>query len=384
MAFIRSKMSLTTSKPAGAILIPCFGGVPMGRQSGELHQNGILKRKSIMQSRFAGAIFVAAIAVAAAPSAQAQLLPISVELGDVSLTKLPFVMAAEAGIYRRNGLDARQYITPRAAELIRQSSGVVVPKEFVGTGIGDINIGGGSPTIVRMTSDARAPQRVVLATNDPVSRFHIMSRPDITRPEDLKGKRIGFSSVGALSHYVLILWARKMGFDPVRDISLMASGMGGELIKGDRVDAFSADEIAVGEAIHQGYRDLVDTGVYKFPMPGSGVNALKDWLPNNREAATRFVKSTVDALALIRNDKEAAFAAIAKWYGIRDVRAQEQIYAQAVLLPVKPYPSVEGIKTMMEIYDYREMRIHRPEDFYDASFISELDKSGYIDGLYKK
>jgi len=337
-----------------------------------------------MQRRLAGAAFLAAVATVAAPGAHAQLLPVSIELGDVSLTKLPFVMAAEAGIYRRNGLDAKQYITPRAAELIRQSSGLVVPKEFVGTGVGDINIGGGSPTIVRMTSDARAPQRIVLATNDPVSRFHIMSRPEIARPEDLKGKRIGFSSVGALSHYVLILWSRKMGFDPVRDISLMASGMGGELIKRGRVDAFAADEIAVGEAIHQGYRDLVDTGAYKFPMPGSGINALKDWLPKNRETAARFVKSTVDALALIRNDKDAAFAAMAKWYGISDARAQEQIYAQAVQLPAKPYPSVEGIKTMMEIYDYREMRQHKPEDFYDASFVAELDKSGYIDGLYKK
>ena len=125
-------------------------------------------------------------------AAQDGLLSLSVELGDVSVTKLPFVMAAEAGIYRRNGLDVKQYITPRAAELIRQSSGLVVPKDFVGTGVGDINIGGGSPTIVRMTSDARAPQRVVLATNDPVSRFHIMSRTDITRPEDLKGKRLGY------------------------------------------------------------------------------------------------------------------------------------------------------------------------------------------------
>ena len=337
-----------------------------------------------MQSHLAGAAVLAALVTVTAPSAQAQLLPISIELGDVSLTKLPFVMAAEAGIYRRNGLDAKQYITPRAAELIRQSSGLVVPKEFVGTGIGDINIGGGSPTIVRMTSDARAPQRIVLATNDPVSRFHIMSRPDIARPEDLKGKRIGFSSVGALSHYVLILWSRKMGWDPMRDISLMASGMGGELIKRGRVDAFAASEIAFDEAIHQGYRDLVDTGADKFPMPGSGINALKDWLPKNREAAARFVKSTVDALALIRNDKEAAFAAMTKWYGIRDARAQEHIYAQAVQLPAKPYPSVEGIKTMMEIYDYHEMRMHKPEDFYDASFITELDKSGYIDSLYRK
>jgi hypothetical protein len=37
-----------------------------------------------------------------------------------------------------------------------------------------------------------------------------------------------------------------------------------------------------------------------------------------------------------------------------------------------------------EIYDYRKMSVHRRENFYDASFVSELDKSGYIDGLYKR
>ena len=66
------------------------------------------------------------------------------------------------------------------------------------------------------------------------------------------------------------------------------------------------------------------------------------------------------------------------------VQEQEHIYAQAGQLPAKPYPSVEGIKSMMEIYNHREMRMHQPDDFYDASFVSELDKSGYIDGLYRK
>jgi NitT/TauT family transport system substrate-binding protein len=315
--------------------------------------------------------------------AQDGLLPVAVELGDVSLTKLPFVMAAEAGIYQRNGLEVRQYITPNAAELIRKSAGLVVPRDFVGTGAGDINIGGGSPTLVRMTSDARAPQRIVLATTDDVSRFHIISRPDIAGPQDLKGKRIGFSVVGALSHYVTILFAQRMGWDYNRDLSLFANGAGADVIKSGRVDAFTADEIASAEALRQGFRDLVDTGVYRFPMPGSGVNAEKSWLAKNHEAAARFVKSTVEAVALLKNDKPAAFAAMAKWYGITEPARQEEVYAQAAQLPGKPYPSVEGIRKMMEIYDYREMRLHRAEDFYDASFVAELDRSGYIDRLYK-
>jgi hypothetical protein len=29
------------------------------------------------------------------------------------------------------------------------------------------------------------------------------------------------------------------------------------------------------------------------------------------------------------------------------------------------------------------MATHKPEDFYDATFIAEIDKSGYIESLYK-
>ena len=59
-----------------------------------------------------------------AARAQEQLLPVTVELGDVSLTKLPFVMAAEAGIYQRNGLYPMQrpYVVGSEADLIDMSS----------------------------------------------------------------------------------------------------------------------------------------------------------------------------------------------------------------------------------------------------------------------
>ena len=37
----------------------------------------------------------------------------------------------------------------------------------------------------------------------------------------------------------------------------------------------------------------------------------------------------------------------------------------------------------MRIYDSPEMRKMKPEDFYDDSLMRELDKSGFIDNLYK-
>ncbi|TMA10945.1 MAG: hypothetical protein E6J89_09175 [Deltaproteobacteria bacterium] len=65
-----------------------------------------------------------------------------------------------------------------------------------------------------------------------------------------------------------------------------------------------------------------------------------------------------------------------------DPEKQEHFYREVSNLPRKPYPSVEGIKKVMESYDYHEMRKYKPEDFYDDSFIRELDQSKFIDRLY--
>ena len=141
-----------------------------------------------------------------AATAIAQQTPasITVELGDVSLTKLPFIMAADYGIYERNALKVRQYITPSAAKAV-EARGMKVPPENICREEGNINIGGGSPTMVRMHSVATAPHRVILATTDIYSRYHILARSDIKSVDDVKGKRIGYGNPGALSHFSILM-----------------------------------------------------------------------------------------------------------------------------------------------------------------------------------
>jgi NitT/TauT family transport system substrate-binding protein len=333
------------------------------------------------------ALAVCALACAGAARAQdkaGEPLAVTVELGDVSLTKLPFIMAADSGIYERNGLKVTQFITPSAAAAVRGSGVIVPPENIRGNLVGEINIGGGSPTMVRMTSVATAPHRVILATTDDVSRFHIISRADITAPEQLKGKRMGYGNLGALDHLSLMLYLRMLGWDTNRDVSMLSNGNGPQSIVKGLVDAFAGTDIALTEARKIGLRDLVDLGPYHFVMPGSGVNALTEWLPKNHETAARFMKATVEAIALMKTNKAAAFASMTKWYGISDTDKLEGVYAEATKLPSKPYPSIEGLKAMQSVYTWREMTIRKPEDFTDPSFITELDKSGYIDSLYQK
>jgi len=126
---------------------------------------------------------------------QAQTLtPIEVSLGDVSLNKVAFLVAGDNGIYEKNGLSVHQFITSTAAERICRS-GITVPEIFVGKNGSDeaaqISVGGGSPLIVSMTTDARVTVRVILATTDSEARFHIISAKRLESLEDLKGKRLG-------------------------------------------------------------------------------------------------------------------------------------------------------------------------------------------------
>ena len=53
-------------------------------------------------------------------------------------------------------------------------------------------------------------------------------------------------------------------------------------------------------------------------------------------------------------------------------------------LPAKQYPSVAGLKTIIDQLagTNPKAKTAKPEDFIDARFVEEFDKSGYIDSLY--
>lgn len=311
------------------------------------------------------------------------LVSVDVALGDVSINKVPFLMAADNGIYERNGLDIHQFVTPNAAEVAR-NSGVVVPPETVRQDIdtAPMAVGGGSPTIYRAVHTGGI-DRVILATQEGVVKSHIIGRPEISSVEELRGKRLGYSSTGTVTHVGLLSFAQAMGWVPGEDIMLVdRANTIGALLE-SRVDATMASAMLVALAPEAGLNDVVDLRQYDMPLAGSGIMAERTWLAANRDTAARFVKSAVEAVALMKQNRAAFDASLAKWFNITDALTQERMYAVVMDFPNKPYPSVEGIRAMMAIYESPQMRTRTAEEFYDSSFIEELDRAGILDALYQ-
>lgn len=311
-----------------------------------------------------------------------------------SVSKLPFVIALDQGLYEKYGLDIEVTMTepefdggihlPSTGTAARLWRGLLKISGQRKAWQPDIFINGANGKIYDRANRAYAPPEVFLAATDCVVRAHIVARKGMERIDDLKGKRLGISQVRSNSGFIALLLAERMGWDPIHDLSIMSGGNDIDALRDGRVDAFVASERSYAIAVDEGFPVLAATSTWNAPIAGNSVRVNAKWLrePGNREAARRFLMATIEGIALLHQDRELTLAILAKWHGITNPAYAETVYEAAQWIPHKPYPCYDGIEKAIERYDSNEMRKYSPEDFYDDSLIRELDESGFIDSLY--
>jgi ABC-type nitrate/sulfonate/bicarbonate transport system substrate-binding protein len=346
---------------------------------------------------------------------QQQLLPLRINpIARVTILRILNWVALDEGIYKKNGLDVDQCLASDdtddgmsvggglsvANELKTITGSEHVPLAYrckPGRPPAPITVGGGMPVafMSQFLVDKPAKRRkIIIATVQDRTNYVLIARKDITQPEQLRGKRIATRGDFNIMGFQALLFTNAMGWKPGRDFTFVfdASGSIDGLLK-DKFDAYLCGEgLPAWQAAEMGYKPLIDFKQWKIPMTSSSFDADETWLKNNPETARRFVKSMVDAIAAIKNDKQTAFRAWRKYYGITDPKLLEFLYnaSSDEDMPRKPYPSVEGLRVAKALYAGHpglrdeEFRNARVEDFVDDSFVRALDQSGYIDSLYKK
>ncbi len=173
----------------------------------------------------------------------------------------------------------------------------------------------GSSALVGV-SKAGAPLKVVLAVNDRVHQW-LLSRPEITTPKALKGKKIATTGVAAIATFMLKQILAKHGLDPNRDVHYIDTGTGNQLpaLLAKAVDAavLSVEQRYVG--LDNGMKELF---YYGNEVKNSwGTLASTDrFIKEQPKLVASFIKGALKALRHIRQDREGTIAAVTKFSGV--------------------------------------------------------------------
>src|SRR5499425_254077 len=136
-----------------------------------------------------------------------KLEPFTISYASVSGTRAPLWIAQDLGLFEKYGLDGN---------LIYIASGVVSVNALLGGSV-DIIAASGSSAV---GAAARGAPIVIIASLGHIS-YKLIALPLIKTIQDLKGKIIGSSRVGAGSDFALQRLLRKLGLTPGKDVQLI-------------------------------------------------------------------------------------------------------------------------------------------------------------------
>jgi NitT/TauT family transport system substrate-binding protein len=214
-----------------------------------------------------------------------------------------YPVAQQKGYMKEEGLDQRVIFVAPTTSIQAMLGGDV---QFTGAG---------SSALVSMAR-GNTPLKVVVATNDRVLQW-LVTRPEITSPKELKGKKIATTGVAAIATFMLKQVLTKHGLDGNKDVIYLDVGQGNQLaaLLGGGFDAAVL-------SVEQRYLAL-DKGMHEMFFMGNevknswGTLATTDKLiKENPKLVAGFVRATLKALRYVRQDKEGTVAALLKFSGV--------------------------------------------------------------------
>jgi NitT/TauT family transport system substrate-binding protein len=219
--------------------------------------------------------------------------------------------------------------------------------------------------------------------------FKVMASPELKKPEQLKGKKVGISRLGGASDFSFRYALTHWGLVPDKDVALIQ--VGGEqeevlALQNKAVDAVILSEPFATVARRAGagmLADLSRLGV-RYTMHGFGTR--KSYIQANRDVAIRFMKAYLEGIYVFKTNKDVALSVLKKYTRLDDLSLVQTSYDEMSqrLIRRVPYPDREGIQTIIDqlAKTRPQMKNLNPNDFIDPSILKEIEDSGFIKKLY--
>jgi NitT/TauT family transport system substrate-binding protein len=302
--------------------------------------------------------------------------PLRVASSGLSGELLPLWIAQDRRLFRKHGLDT---------EVITIQGGPLAIQALV-SGSVQFHAGGTSSPIEAKIGGANTLTLAVFIDSLP---YTLVSSPSIKSAAQLKGKRFAISRLGSVSDLSLRIALRNMGINPEKEATIL--GLGDQTARFTAMKTGVVDATVISPPLTVTARKLNFNTISSFQDAGivwayNSIDTTQDFAQNNRQVVSNFLRAFVESIAYIHKNKEESLATMGHWMRLSDREALNETYDYLLkILPKKPYPTDKGIQAVLDALAVRSAaaKKFKPQDFYDISYLRELDQSGFLDQVFK-
>ena len=298
-------------------------------------------------------------------------------IGHASMSSVVLTLwaAQDRGFFAKNNVDAQLVFIPGSPTLIASLN------------TGDVHFGytGGTATLGAVVGglDLR-----MLASFANRVQSELVVRPEFKASGDLRGKRIGVTSIGGTGWMSALLILEQIGVNVERDkISLAAFGdqrVISQALEGGTIQGGALAGVFSRKLRRAGY--WLPGEPDKIALTGTALVTKADFLKAQGTTARNVVKSLVEGHAYVLDpaNKSSIFEILSKRLGLRDpAMAADGLEDYVGGVERKPFVSVDGLKNIQRFMRDRNPKVGQInlERVIDETYLRELDKSGYLDQI---
>jgi NitT/TauT family transport system substrate-binding protein len=229
---------------------------------------------------------------------------------------------------------------------------------------------------------------IYVASGLPTFVFQMYARPEIKTIADLKGKVVAVTQPAASTDYASRIVLRKNGLEPDKDVKIMYAQDTNNVLNSLTVGNVAAGILSAPlslKAKATGSKLLVNISDLKIPFLFTAMLSSPKLVKEKNEALTRFLRAYIEAMAVIRRDKETTLKALSKFQKTNDREILESVYDEyRDVFPVTPLMTAAEVQAVLDVAKSPRAKTMKPQEFFDNSIVQKIQASGFIEQVNKR
>lgn len=314
------------------------------------------------------------------PNAALALDKIKFPYSPISYHSLPFLIAHEAKLYEKHGLE----VDP----IFAGASSMIVQSMLAGEA--DLAGMAGPAVITNVLRGGDVIQVAALVKSFSVPLY---VQSSITQISQLSGKRVGVTRFGSVSHFTAKAILDRSN---VSDAVILQTGGYPESMTALSTNAIAGAMIPAPQSVvlrEKGFRELVSIKQIRdmnIRFIEQGIVARRSFAEKNPDITKRFIQAVSDGLKKMYDDKPFATKVLGKYTKIARPNMLDESYQAAVdafardpRVPPDVFKDLADQLIGLKLIEAAAVQKTPLTAYYDNRYVDELEKAGFFKRLWQ-